>query len=226
MQNHQALRFFFHLLSRARTVRWMLEECGANCTSVPLEFGPSLKAPADLALHPMGQVPALQHGETVITETATALAYLADLDPERQLAPAIGRAERGSDCRWLFFVAAPVEGITLAQSEGWLARQAPQQALSAGNGRLEDVSRTRQLAAQGKTGVCGAHCTAAGIYLASYLAWACECGELPRLPEFENDHQPLRQRPAVLRAEQIDGPVAAALAATAEAPAFRAPEPA
>ena len=214
MQNNQALRFFFHPMSRARTVRWMLEECGASYESVQLEFGASMKAPAYLALNPMGKVPAIQHGETVISETAAVLAYLADLYPERQLAPAIGNPERGSYYRWLFFVAGPVEAITSAQSEGWLAQQTPQQALSAGYGRMEDVIRTLQLAVQGKTYVCGSHFTAADIYLASYLAWACQYGEMPRLPEFENYYQPLQQRPAYLRAQQIDGPVEAAMAAT------------
>ena len=51
MQNNQALRFFFHPMSRARTVRWMLEECGASYESVQLEFGASMKAPAYLALN-------------------------------------------------------------------------------------------------------------------------------------------------------------------------------
>lgn len=214
MQNNNALRFFFHPMSRARTVRWMLEECGASYESVPLEFGSSMKAPAYLALNPMGKVPALQHGETVITETAAVLAYLADLYPEHQLAPAQGSAERGSYYRWLFFVAGPVEAITTAQSEGWLAQQTPSQALSAGYGRLEDVIRTLQLAIQGKTYVCGTHFTAADIYLASYLAWACPCGVLPRLPEFEHYYQPLLKRPAFLRAQQIDGPIEAAMAAS------------
>ena len=199
-----ALRFFCHPMSRARTVRWMLEECAAAYEAVPLEYDTSMKAPAFLALNPMGKVPALQHGETVITETAAILAYLADIFPERQLAPTTGSAERGSYYRWLFFVAGPIEAIYTAQSEGWLAQQTPQQARAAGYGRMEDVIRTLQQAVQGKSYVCGTHFTAADLYLASFLAWACQCGELPQLPEFERYYRPLLNRPAALRAKQID----------------------
>jgi glutathione S-transferase len=202
--NSDTLRFFFHPMSRARSVRWMLEECQATYEAVLLDYGTSMKAPAYLALNPMGKVPALQHGQTVITETAAALAYLADLFPERQLAPAVGSAERGSYYRWLFFVAGPVEAITTAQAEGWLAQQTLQQAQTAGYGRMEDVIGTLQLAVQGKTYVCGTHFSAADIYLSTYLAWACQHGQLPKLPEFERYYQPLMARPAALRAKQID----------------------
>ena len=55
------LRFFYNPQSRARMVRWMLDECEAPYESVRLEFGTTMKAPDYLAVNPMGKVPAL-HG--------------------------------------------------------------------------------------------------------------------------------------------------------------------
>lgn len=205
--NPAPLRFFYHPQSRARIVRWMLEECGATYEPVPLEFGTTMKAPEYLVLNPMGKVPALQHGDTVITETAAILAYLADLFPQKQLAPALGDPARGTYYRWLFFVAGPVEAAITAKAEGWLAQQTSEQALRAGFGRFDDVVRSLQLAVQGKRYVCGNHFTAADLCLASYIGWGMMEGSLPSLPEFKTYADPLLQRPASQRGDVLDGPM-------------------
>ena len=205
--NTAPLRFFFNPQSRARMVRWMLEECGAQYESTPLEFGTTMKAPAYLAINPMGKVPALQHGDTVITESGAILAYLADLFPEKKLAPPVGHPDRGTYYRWLFFVAGPVEAVTTAKSEGRLDTQTAEQALRAGYGRFDDVVRSLQLAVSGKQYVCGNHFTAADLYLSAYIGWGMLEGSLPALPEFKAYAEPLLQRPASLRGDAIDGPM-------------------
>ena len=208
MTPHNApLRFFYHPQSRARMVRWMLEECGAVYEPVRLEFGGTMKAPDYLALNPMGKVPALQHGDTMVSETGAILAYLADLYPEKKLAPALDSPERGSYYRWLFFVAGPVEAVSTAKAEGWLQNQSERQALSAGFGRFDDVLRSLQLAVTGKRYACGDHFTAADLYLASYIGWSMQEGTLPSLPAFQDYALPLLQRPAAQRADALDGPV-------------------
>lgn len=208
MTPHNApLRFFCHPQSRARIVRWMLEECGAVYEPVRLEFGSTMKAPGYLALNPMGKVPALQHGNTLVSETGAILAYLADLYPEKKLAPALDSPERGSYYRWLFFVAGPVEAVSTAKAEGWLQNQSERQALSAGYGRFDDVLRSLQLAVTGKRYACGDHFTAADLYLASYIGWSMQEGTLPSLPAFQDYALPLLQRPAAQRADALDGPV-------------------
>lgn len=205
--NNAPLRFFYHPQSRARMVRWMLEECDAVYEPVRLEFGGTMKSPDYLALNPMGKVPALQHGNTMVTETGAILAYLADLYPEKKLAPALGSAERGSYYRWLFLVAGPVEAVSTAKAEGWLQNQTERQALSAGFGRFDDVLRSLQLAVAGKRYACGDHFTAADLYLASYIGWSMQEGSLPSLPAFQDYALPLLQRPAAQRANTLDDPV-------------------
>ena len=201
------LRFFYNPMSRARMVRWMLEECEADYEPVLLEFGTTMKAADYLAINPMGKVPALQHGHAVATETGAILAYLADCFPEKKLAPPIGSPERATYYRWLFFVAGPVEAATTAKSYGWLNQQTPEQALGAGFGRFDDVVRTLEHAVAGKRYVCGNHFTAADLYLASYIGWAMMEGSLPSLPAFQAYAEPLLQRPASLRGDALDGPM-------------------
>ena len=87
------LVFYTNPMSRGRIVRWMLEEVGAPYRTEILDYEKGLKAPAYLAVNPMGKVPTIRHGDTVVTEGAAICAYLADAFPEAKvLAPPPGRA--------------------------------------------------------------------------------------------------------------------------------------
>ena len=94
---------YTHPQSRGRNVVWMLEECGAKYDTVLLNFGDDLHSPEYLAINPMGKLPALKYGDTVITETAAIITFLADVFPKAQLAPALSNAKRGEYYRWLFY---------------------------------------------------------------------------------------------------------------------------
>src|SRR6516225_11637749 len=90
-------------MSRGRIARWMLEEVGQPYEVEVLEYGTSMKAPAYLAVNPMGKVPALRHGEAIVTEVAAICAYLADAFPQAGLAPPLADPRRAAYFRWLFF---------------------------------------------------------------------------------------------------------------------------
>src|ERR1700761_8082562 len=81
------LIFYTNPMSRGRIVRWMLEEVGQPYETVILGYADSMKGPEYLAINPMGKVPAIQHGDTVVTEGAAICAYLADAFPQAGLAP-------------------------------------------------------------------------------------------------------------------------------------------
>ena len=81
------LVFYTHPMSRGRIVRWRLEEVGQPYRTEILDYGTTMKGPEYLVINPMGKVPALRHGHTVVTETAAICAYLADAFPEVGLAP-------------------------------------------------------------------------------------------------------------------------------------------
>ena len=105
-------------MSRGRIARWMLEEVGQPYRAEILEYAGSMKAPEYLAINPMGKVPALRHGETIVTEAAAICAYLADVFPEAGLAPPPGSRLRGPYYRWLFFAAGPVEAANTDKALG------------------------------------------------------------------------------------------------------------
>ena len=115
-----ALTFYTHPQSRGRIVRWMLEEVGTPYDTVLLDYGTTMKAPEYLAINPMGKVPAIQHGQTVVTEAAAICAYLADAFPQVGLAPAPDDQLRGPYFRWLFFAAGPLGAAASNKATGFV----------------------------------------------------------------------------------------------------------
>src|SRR6201989_2603118 len=111
------LTFYTNPQSRGRIARWMLEETGAAYETVVLGYADSMKSPEYLAINPMGKVPAIRHGDTVVTEGAAICAYLADAFPDAGLAPPL--SDRGDYYRWLFFAAGPIESAVTAKSFGF-----------------------------------------------------------------------------------------------------------
>ena len=59
--------------------------------------------PAYLAVNPMGKVPALKHGDVIVTEAAAICTYLADEFPHARLNVPVGDPRRGPYLKWLFF---------------------------------------------------------------------------------------------------------------------------
>ena len=108
--------FFTNPRSRGRIVRWMLEELAVPYRTEILEYGPPMKSAEYLAVNPMGKVPAIRHGPTIVTEAPAICAYLADAFPEAGLAPPAG--QRGAYYRWLFFAAGPLEAAVTNRNFG------------------------------------------------------------------------------------------------------------
>jgi len=74
-------------MSRGRIVRWMLEETEIDYTTEIVAYGSEMQGASFRAINPMGKVPAIRHGEIIVTEGAAICAYLADAFPAAGLAP-------------------------------------------------------------------------------------------------------------------------------------------
>lgn len=202
------LVFYTHPMSRGRIIRWMLEEVGQPYRTEVLDFGTTMKAPPYLAVNPMGKVPAIRHGDTVVTEVGAICAYLADAFPQAGLAPPSGDRRRGPYYRWLFFAAGPIEQAVTTKSMGWTTPEGGER--SVGFGRLEDVLAAAEGAVEGREYLDGTGFTAADLYLGAHLGWGMNFGTLERRPAFEAYVARLQARPAAVRANQIDDALLAA----------------
>ena len=196
------LVFYTNPMSRGRIVRWMLEEVGQPYRTELLAYGTTTKAPEYLAINPMGKVPALRHGATVVTEFAAICCYLADAFPDAGMAPPPGDRLRGPYYRWLFFAAGPLEAATTIRALG--AEVPAERKAMVGFGSLADVLSTLEAAVSGREYLVGDRFTAADVYVGSHIGWGMSFSAIERRPAFERYFERISARPAAVRARQID----------------------
>jgi glutathione S-transferase len=198
----QTLTFYTNPMSRGRIARWMLEEVGEPYETVLLDYGTSMKGAEYLALNPMGKVPAIKHGDVVVTEAAAICAYLADAFPGKQLAPDPGSPQRGPYYRWMFFAAGPVEAAVTAKSLGLLAPE--DKKMMAGYGSFEETIDALEQAVSTAGYICGDRFTAADVYVGSQIGWGLMFNSIDKRPVFTDYVARLQARPAAIRAREID----------------------
>ena len=198
----EELVLYSNPMSRGRIARWMLEEVGAPYRAEMLDFG-AMKSPDYLAVNPMGKVPAIKHGKTVVTECAAICAYLADAFPDAKLAPP--REDRGDYYRWLFFTAGPVEAAVTNKALGLIPPA--EREVMVGYGNYGAVMDALERAVTSKPFVAGEAFTAADVYVGSHIAWGLQLGSIEKRPAFEAYWKKLESRPAHIRATELDDAV-------------------
>jgi glutathione S-transferase len=189
-------------MSRGRVARWMLEEVGQPYKTEIVDYASTMKSPAYLAINPMGKVPALRHGDVVVTETPAICAYLADAFPQARLAPPPGHRLRAPYYRWLFFAAGPIEAANSNNALGFVVPPERERMIGYGNRAhalkiLEDaVSRSDYLV--------GDSFSAADVYVGSHIGFGMMFGTMEKRPAFERYWQRVSSRPACVRAKELD----------------------
>lgn len=192
--------FYTNPMSRGRIARWMLEEAGAPYRTEYLEYGSSMKSPKYLAINPMAKVPAIVHGDTVVTECAAICAYLADAFPDAGLAPPPDG--RGAYYRWLFFAAGPLEAAMTSKVLAVEPNEKQQATL--GWGSLERVLDTLEQAVAGREWIAGDAFTAADVYVGAQIGFGLQFGSIGERPAFVEYWQRLSGREAHQRAAALD----------------------
>lgn len=189
--------------SRGRIVRWMLEEVGEPYRTEIVEYGEAMKSSAYLAINPMGKVPALVHGDAVVTECAAICAYLADAFPRAGLAPAL--ADRAAYYRWLFFAAGPLEA---AVTDRALGVDVPEERRAfVGYGSLTTALDVLEGALDGRNYIAGDSFSAADVYVGSQVLFGLDFKTMDPRPAFSAYAERLRSRDAYRRAGDLDGPM-------------------
>lgn len=196
----EKLIFYTNPMSRGRIVRWMLEEVGAPYETELLDYDTTMKAPAYLAINPMGKVPAIRHGDVIVTECAAICAYLADAFPGAGLAPPT--TDRGDYYRWLFFAAGPMEAAVINQALG--VEIPPEKERMAGYGTLDAVVDTMEKAVSGAGYVAGDRFSAADVYVGAHVGWGLQFGTIEKRPAFEAYWARVSDRTAHRRAVELD----------------------
>lgn len=194
------LVFYTNPMSRGRIVRWMLEEIGRPYHTEIIGHGPPMKSATYLAINPMGKVPAIRHGDHIITEAAAICAYLAETFPETGLGPTDD--ERADYYRWLFFAAGPLEHAITNHSLGFEPREDKRRMV--GYGSYNDTLNTLEMAVSKNPYIAGQRFTAADVYMGSQVGWGLQFGTLESRPAFVKYWDHLKNRDALKHANAID----------------------
>ena len=196
------ITFYTNPYSRGVSVRWMLEECGAEYDVVPVHFGKEMKSEKYLSVNPMGKSPALEVDGKVITETAAILIFLADMYPEKNLIPPVNSLERGEFYRWMFFL---VQLEYAFIDKFFDVPLSEERRRSVGYGDYDTALNTLTEFLKGKKYVIGNNFTVLDLYFAATLRWAIFVGEmLPNegiLVDYMNQHL---TREASVKAKELD----------------------
>ena len=187
------MKHYFNPMSRAVTTDWMLKELDVPHDQIIIDFSTGENnSPEYRKINPMGKVPALVDGETVVTEVAAICAYLADKFPEKQLAPEVGSIDRGAYYRYLFITGNTVEPALSLAAAGF---EHPQPS-SAGWGHLSHVLETIETMTPDIGWALGEQFTAADIVFGGLLDFAMAFNLFEVSPKVADYVERIRERPA------------------------------
>ncbi|MFL6671895.1 MAG: glutathione S-transferase family protein [Massilia sp.] len=203
---HRHVTLFHSPNSRSAGVRALLEELGASYDLHILNLKKNeQRDPAYLAINPMGKVPAIRHGDALVTEQPAIFIYLADLYAGAGLAPALDDPLRGPYLRWMAFYGSSFEPAVI--DKAMQREPAPASMCPYGDYDTMLATLTRQL--RGGPYLLGEGFSAADVLWGSALAWTTAFKLVPELPEITAYIGRVNARPAVQRAAALDAALVA-----------------
>lgn len=201
MPTTQTITLFHSPQTRSTGALALLEELQApySLRVINMKAGEQ-REPAYLAVNPMGKVPAILHGDTLITEQVAIGIYLADLFPEAGITPAIGDGLRGPYLRWYVFYAACFEPALVDKA----LKRDPGPLAMVPYGDLDHTVST--LVAQLSKGswMLGDRFTALDVLWGTALTWMTGFGLVDAVPPIKNYVERWNARPSVRKAADID----------------------
>jgi len=192
-----AITLYYHPFSRASGTLWPLEEVGQPYELKFVDFAKGAqKAPDVVALNPMGKIPILVDGDTVVTENAAIALYLADRYAPGKLAPKIDDPRRGTYLRWALFSPSVIEPGVSARLGKWEYK-----ASQVGWGEHEAMLKAIDFALAGKDFLLGDTFSMADAIFGGTLRYLTRVKALEASPTVAAYIERLTARPAAQRAD-------------------------
>ncbi len=179
MAEDRKLTFYHSPNTRSSGALILLEELGApfELRVLNMKAGEQ-RQPAYLAVNPMGKVPAVRHGEALITEQVAIFLYLADLFPQAKLAPALDDPLRGPYLRWLVYYAACFEPAVVDRA----MKREPAPLSTSPYGDYDTMLKTLTEELAKGTFILGERFSAADILWGTALGWMTKFKLVPESP--------------------------------------------
>ena len=184
----------------------LLEELGADYELHLLNMkAGEQRGAAYLAVNPMGKVPAVKHGDALVTEQVAVFLYLADLYPEAGLAPVIGSPLRGPYLRWMAFYGSSFEPALIDKA----MKREPASPSMAPYGDYDTMLKTLTDQLGAGAYLLGDTFSAADVLWGTALTWTTMFKLVPELPVITAYMGRVNARPAVARVRAKDAELAA-----------------
>ena len=207
MANAPALTLFHCPMTRSSGVLHALEELGAPYDIRLLDMRKNEQRGDEyLKVNPMGKVPALLHGDVLVTEAPAIYLYLGELFPEAKLAPQVGDPLRGPYLRWMIFYGSCFEPAVLDRAEN----RPPMPQGRSGYGDYDTTLKTVTDQLAKAPYLLGEQFTIADVLWGGALAWTTMFQLVPDLPVIKSYVERTTNRPAAVRARAKDAELAAA----------------
>jgi glutathione S-transferase len=206
MSDGRKLVLFHSPNTRSAGVRVLLEELG-----VPYELHTlNMKAGEQRGAHylkvnPMGKVPAVLHGDALVTEQVALYIYLPDVFPRAGLAPALDDPLRGPYLRWIAYYGSCLEPAVV---DRFMKREAAPASMCP-YGDYDTMLNT--LVDQLRKGpyILGERFSAADLLWGPSLRWMTGFRLVPELPEIMEYVDRITSRPSFARVTELDTKLAA-----------------
>jgi glutathione S-transferase len=200
------LVFFHSPNTRSTGVLLLLEELGAHyeLRLLNMKQGEN-RQPEYLAINPLGKVPAILHGDALVTEQVALYVYLADLFPAAALAPAFNDMLRGPYLRWLAYYGSCFEPAIVDRYQ----KHAPAPVGMSPYGDFDTMFGA--LCAQLQRGpyMLGARFQALDVLWSTALDWMSRFALIPEVAAIKDYVARVNARPAMVRGREKDAALAA-----------------
>lgn len=209
MTSNRQVTFFHSPNTRSTGVLVLLDELGADYRlhALNMKAGEQRK-PEYLAINPMGKVPAIRHGDALVSEQAAVFMYLADLYPEAGLAPAMGDPLRGPYLRWMVYYGSCFEPAVVDKA----MKREPAPSSTCPYGDYDTMLKTLTDQLEKGPYLLGEKFTAADVLWGMALGWTTMFKLVPELPVIKAYIDRVNARPSVARARAKDADLAASFA--------------
>lgn len=214
MTSGAALTLYHSPNTRSSGALMLMEELGVDHELRVLDMkAGEQRSPAYLTVNPMGKVPALMHGDSLVTEQAAIYLYLADLFPEKGLAPPVDDPLRGPYLRWMVYYGSCFEPAIVDRA----MERGPAPIGMSPYGDYDTMLDTVTQQLKSGPWLLGERYTAADVLWGSALLWTTMFKLVPETPEIVAYLSRFKTRPAFASARAKDTVFAERHAAAAAA---------
>lgn len=199
--NKQDLVLYHAPQTRSSSVVALLEELGAHYELKVLDCNKGENRGDEfLAINPLGKLPTLVYKDTVVTEQVACFILLADLFPEKRLAPAIDDPLRGAYLRWMAYIGSSYEPAVVDHA----LKREPGEASFMPYGSYDAMLSNLYQQLDNQLYLLGKRIYAVDLLLGNSLKWCRDFGVIQTTPNVDAYIERIMARTGFVKALELD----------------------